>query len=104
MAIHEVNSENYEALILSNTRTVLADFWAQWCGPCKMLAPVLEAFAAKHPEMDIVRVNVDDNYPLAAQYRISAIPALLLFKDGKEVTRFVGYMTLEALEAKISQI
>ena len=101
MAVHEVTSENYENLVLKNEKTVLADFWAQWCGPCKMLAPVLEAFAAKHPEMDVVRVNVDDNYPLAAQYRISAIPALLLFKAGKEVARFVGYMSLEALEEKV---
>ncbi len=71
---------------------VLVDFWATWCGPCRMLAPVLEEVAKERPEIDIVKVDVDEAGELAAQFGISSIPTLIRFKDGKPVEKTLGYM------------
>ena len=93
-----VNSENFEQEVLKNEKPVLVDFWAEWCGPCKMLAPVVEELAGEHPEIAVAKVNVDECPELAMGYRISAIPALMLFKDGKVAAQTVGYQSKEALE------
>ena len=80
---------------------MLVDFWATWCGPCKMLAPELEKLAAAHPEIDVAKVNVDENPDLAAAYHIAAIPTLLLFKGGKLAGQSVGYVDMAELEKLI---
>ena len=98
MSVIAVNSENFESVVLKSEKTVLVDFWANWCGPCKMLAPVLEELAQSHPEITIAKVNVDENPELAMVYRISAIPALMAFKDGKVVNQSVGFQNKESLE------
>lgn len=98
MAVIAVNRDNFEREVLRSEKTVLVDFWANWCGPCKMMGPVVEEFAGEHPEMRAVKVDVDENPELAMAYRIAAIPALLVFRDGKVVNQSVGFQNKEALE------
>ena len=98
MSAKIVNSENFEQEVLKSEKPVLVDFWAEWCGPCKMLTPVIEELAGEHPEIAVAKVNVDECPELAMGYRISAIPALILFKDGKAVAQSVGFQPKEALE------
>ena len=101
MAIKTVSSANFENEVIKSERTVLVDFWATWCGPCKMLAPELEKLAVAHPEIDVAKVNVDANPDLAAAHHIAAIPTLLLFKSGKFVGQSVGYVDMAELEKLI---
>lgn len=94
----ELTKENFEAEVLSAKGTILVDFWATWCGPCRMLAPELEAIAAEG-KVRVGKVNVDEQPELALRYKIDAIPAVLIFKDGKLTERAVGYRKKEQLEA-----
>ena len=98
MAIIHVNADSFEKEVLQSEKPVLVDFWATWCGPCKMLAPVLEEFAQAHPEVTVAKVDVDQNPELAMGYRISAIPTVMLFKGSKVVNQTVGFTSKEGLE------
>ena len=93
-----LTSENFEAEVLSAKQTVLVDFWATWCGPCRMIAPEIEAIAAAG-KVKVGKVNVDEQAQLANRYGIESIPTVLIFKDGKLVERAVGYRKNEQLEA-----
>ena len=94
---------NFEAEVLKSDKPVLVDFWAPWCGPCRMLAPVLaEVAAEKGDKIKVGKVNVDENPELAAQYGISGIPAILLFKDGKVAATSVGFKPKPELESFIA--
>ena len=90
MAILHVNESEFDREVLQDSGTVLVDFWATWCGPCRMLAPILEELSGQHPELKIVKVDVDENRDLALQYGIESIPTLLVFKGGKLVNQAVG--------------
>ena len=90
---------NFEEEVLQSELPVLVDFYADWCGPCKMMGPVLEELAAAHPTVKVGKVNTDENLQLAMARKIDAIPALLLFKNGQEVSRSVGYRPAAELEA-----
>ena len=94
---------NFEAEVLKSDKPVLVDFWAPWCGPCRMLAPVLaEVAAEKGDKIKVGKVNVDENPELAAQYGISGIPALLLFKNGQIAGSLVGFKPKSELETFIA--
>ena len=85
-----LTSENFENEVLKSDKNVLVDFWASWCGPCKMLAPTIEAIAEEYDSFKVGKVNVDDEPDLAEAYGISSIPTLILFKDGKAADMMVG--------------
>ena len=86
----EITTGNFVNEVLEAKGTVLVDFWATWCGPCRMQAPILEAFAGEHPEIKVGKVNVDENPELAEKFGIMSIPTLLVFKDGQLVKTAVG--------------
>ncbi len=92
MEIVNGNNENFDKEVLESKTKVLVDFNATWCGPCKMLGPVLEEIASENDKVKIVSVDVDENSELAETYEVSSIPCLVLFKDGKEISRSVGFM------------
>jgi len=78
--------------VLNAKQTVLLDFWAPWCGPCRMLSPLVDQVAGEHPEIKVVKVNIDDEQELAAQFGIMSIPTLVVVKNGREARRAVGMM------------
>ena len=90
--IIEGNNDNFNSIVIDSKEIVLVDFNATWCGPCRMQGPVLEELAGEINNCKIVSVDVDDNEEIASKYGISSIPCLILFKDGKEVSRNVGFM------------
>ena len=94
----EINMANFSAEVLEAKETVLVDFWAPWCGPCRMQAPVLEKFAEANPDVKVVKINVDDNQELAMQFKIMSIPSMIVFKNGEAVNCAVGLQSKAALE------
>lgn len=102
MAILEITKDNFEQEVLQATKPVLIDFWATWCGPCRMMAPVVEEIAAEAGDTLIVgKVNVDEAEDLAVQYGVSSIPTLMLFKDGKQIDSKVGVRAKEDILAML---
>ncbi len=98
----EVTDSNFQAEVLESESPTLVDFWAPWCGPCRLVGPVLEEIAAEHAELKIVKLNVDDNPITSAQFQVLSIPTMILFKNGAEAKKIIGAMPkkriLEQLE------
>ena len=100
-----VGEQTFEKVVLQSEIPVLVDFWAAWCGPCRMVAPVLDQIAAEHEgKIRIVKVNVDEEPALAAQYRITSIPAMKVFKSGEEVRELIGAMPKQMIEQQLEGI
>ena len=98
MAIQEITSADFEEVVLKSEKPVLVDFNATWCGPCRMLKPVLEQVAAERADVTVVGVDIAENDELAEEYEVFSIPCLVLFKDGAEANRSVGLIPKEAIE------
>jgi thioredoxin 1 len=99
--INEVTDTTFQAEVLESETPVLVDFWAPWCGPCRVVAPVLEEIASERDDLRVVKLNVDDNQQTAAQFGILAIPTMVLFRGGAEAKRIQGAMPRKRLEAEL---
>ncbi len=101
MAVLTITKENFEEKVLKADKPVLIDIWAVWCGPCQMLAPIVEEISEAHPEIIVGKVNADEEMELIQRFKAAAIPMLVLMKNGEIVKKSVGYKTREELEAEL---
>lgn len=99
MSIVNITIDNFEKEIINSDKTVLLDFWATWCGPCMMIAPILHEIAEENPDIKVAKINVDENPQLAAQFGIISIPTLIVIKDGKAVNKSEGFIQKEQILA-----
>ena len=97
MALIHVTSENFEKDVMQSTKTVLIDFWATWCGPCRMIAPIVEEIAEERDDITVAKIDVDEAGELAAAFGITSIPTLVVMKDGKIVNQAVGYRAKDGI-------
>jgi thioredoxin 1 len=97
----EVTDSNFQAEVIESDSPVLVDFWAPWCGPCRVVGPVLEEIAAERSELRIVKLNVDENQQTAATYQVLSIPTMILFKAGQPVQTVIGAYPKKKLEAEL---
>ena len=102
MAMIELTKENFQTEITKTDQPILVDFWAVWCGPCQMMAPILDEIQAEMPDVQIGKVNVDEQMDLARQFRVVSIPTLIIFKNGQEVKRMVGVTSKEELKEALA--
>lgn len=99
MAVKELKTKEFEQEVAKCAQTVVVDFWASWCGPCRMLSPIVDELAEELPDVKVMKCNTDEEMELAMKFGIDAIPALLKFKNGQLAGRSVGYKSKEELRA-----
>lgn len=103
--VKSINSDNFDSEVLQAGKPVLVDFWAPWCGPCKMLGPIVETLADENAgKIEVGKLNVDENQSLAVQFGVRGIPTLIFFKAGKEVKRIVGAQNKNQLQKVIDEV
>ena len=101
MAIVTITKDNFEQEVIGSNQTVLVDFWATWCGPCKMIAPIVEDIAASRPDVKVCKIDVDNEPELAIRYKIMSIPTLLVFKNGEVADKAIGLRSKDQIEAML---
>ncbi len=102
--VKEVSDGDFEAQVLQSPQPVLVDFWAPWCGPCRMIAPIVEELASENADgVQVAKINIDDNPNVAAGYGVSSIPTLMIFKNGEVIDRFVGVQPKKRLQEALDQ-
>lgn len=99
MAVTKLHTENFEQEILRGKGIALVDFYADWCGPCRMVAPVVEAIAQERTDITVGKINVDESPDIAVAFQVMNIPTLIVFRDGKEADRIIGYRPKEEILA-----
>lgn len=105
MAVKEVDKTNFEEEVLKSEIPVMVDFWAPWCAPCRMIAPIVERLAERYQgQLKVVKLNVDENQEYAIRYQVMSIPTLLFFKDGQAVDRIMGAVGEQAIVQKIEAL
>jgi thioredoxin 1 len=97
----EVTDGNFNSEVLNSNKPVLVDFWAEWCGPCRMVGPVVEDIASEYDNIKVCKLNVDENQSTAARYGVMSIPTLMLFENGKLKNKVTGYMPKSSLVSKL---
>ncbi len=98
-----ITKENFEAEVINSDKPCLVDFWATWCGPCKMISPIIEELSEEYADtVKVCKINVDDEPELAIKYKVSSIPTVMLFKNGQVADTVVGYRPKESFEALIN--
>ena len=96
-----ITKDNFQAEVIEAKGTVLIDFWASWCGPCRMLSPIVDQVAEEHPDVKVGKINVDEEPELASQFDVMSIPMLVVFKDGQKINESVGLIPKEKVEELI---
>ncbi len=96
--VEHITQKEFEAEVLNEKKAVLVDFFATWCGPCQMLAPVIEKVSEEDNSLKVIKVDIDNDYDLAAKYKIEVVPTLALFKDGKVVKKSEGFLDINELK------
>jgi thioredoxin 1 len=91
MSVLHISKSNFEELVLKSDKKVVLDFWAPWCGPCKMIAPIVEEIAEEREDLLVGKVNVDEEVELAVQFGVNSIPTLIVFENGQKVDQLIGY-------------
>ena len=99
--LKKLNNHNFQNEIIENAGIALVDFYADWCGPCKMLSPIIDEIAGERTDITVGKVNVDENNSLAAKYNVMSIPTMIIFKNGKEQARVVGVRPKEDILAEL---
>jgi len=103
--VKEINESNFETEVLDCKKPVVLDFWATWCGPCQMIAPILEKLSTDFEDkIKFTKINIEFNENLAKEFKVSGIPCLVVFKDGKEINRFIGYLEEDELKEKLNKV
>jgi len=103
MAVNKVTQDDFKSEVLDHKGTVFVDFYADWCGPCKVTSPLIDEISEEKKDMKFVKVDVDQNSNLASQYSVFSIPTFIIFKDGKPVNQFVGAMGKESFLEEIKK-
>ncbi len=97
MSVTKITSDNFEQEVLNSSKTTIVDFYADWCMPCKMMSPIIDKIAEENDNIKVGKINVDEEQDLTMQYNATAIPTIVIFKDGKENKRFVGVTDKETI-------
>ena len=104
MSVKDINKDQFQKEVIENKGIVLVDFYADWCGPCQIMTPLIDELSEEMKDVSFVKVNVDENGSLASEYSVSSIPSFYIFKDGKVVSQFLGVKSKEDITNEINKV